>query len=295
MEIRQIRYALAVARERSVTRAAARLGVSQSSVSEQLQLLERQLRFPLFDRTARGVAPTERGAGFLRDAERVLADLLDLEQTAQRLAAGGPDGFALGLGTGVASVVLPRLLAMPGLDRDAARLEVVTGPMRTLVHELEAERLDAAIAFDVEPERLPATIRRADLGATALGLIARPDYAAALGPDPLPLARLHDVPLVASCWASGHGIAGLADAPDVRPRIVARADDLEVIKAIVLAGGAMALVPPAAVECEIAQGLLMVRRTDPAIRVPRVLLRRRHTLPPDKERVADRMMALLTD
>ena len=61
MELRQLRYALSVAKERSFTRAATRLNVSQSAVSEQVSLLESEIGFPLFRRTSRGIELTERG------------------------------------------------------------------------------------------------------------------------------------------------------------------------------------------------------------------------------------------
>src|SRR5690242_9716221 len=61
MEFRQIRYALAVAKERSFTKAATRMSISQSAVSEQVKLLEDRIGFSLFRRTGRGIEPTERG------------------------------------------------------------------------------------------------------------------------------------------------------------------------------------------------------------------------------------------
>ncbi len=71
MEFRQIRYAVAVAKERSFTKAAARLNISQSAVSEQVKLLEERIGFPLLTRTGSGVEVTERGRVFLHEAERV--------------------------------------------------------------------------------------------------------------------------------------------------------------------------------------------------------------------------------
>ena len=75
MEFREIRYALAVAKERSFTKAAARLNVSQSAVSEQVKLLEDEIGFPLFRRTSRGIELTERGRTFLYEAERVASEV----------------------------------------------------------------------------------------------------------------------------------------------------------------------------------------------------------------------------
>jgi len=60
MEFRQIRYALSVAKQRSFTKAASRLNISQSAVSEQVRLLEEEVGFPLFARTPRGIELTDR-------------------------------------------------------------------------------------------------------------------------------------------------------------------------------------------------------------------------------------------
>ena len=59
MELRQIRYVLAVAKEGSFTRASQRLNVSQSAISEQVKLLEGRLGFPLLVRTGRGAEMTD--------------------------------------------------------------------------------------------------------------------------------------------------------------------------------------------------------------------------------------------
>src|ERR1700682_1908897 len=85
LEFRQIRYALSVAKERSFTKAATRLNISQSAVSEQVKLLEDEVGFPLFRRTPRGVDVNDAGRTFLYEAERVVGDVLSLSDTARRL------------------------------------------------------------------------------------------------------------------------------------------------------------------------------------------------------------------
>lgn len=92
MEFRQIRYALAVARERSFTKAAGRVHISQSAVSEQVRLLELDIGFPLFARTPHGIDVTDRGRTFLYEAERVIGDLMSLADTSW------PRVLLLGLG-----------------------------------------------------------------------------------------------------------------------------------------------------------------------------------------------------
>ena len=78
MDFRQLRYALSVSKERSFTKAAKRLNISQSAVSEQVKLLEEEIGFELFRRTSGGIQSTDRGSTFLYESERVMGDLLSL-------------------------------------------------------------------------------------------------------------------------------------------------------------------------------------------------------------------------
>ncbi|MDG3004272.1 LysR substrate-binding domain-containing protein [Paludisphaera mucosa] len=74
MELRQIRYFLAVAEAKHFTKAAQALGISQSTLSAQVKELERDLGTPLFDRTGRAVRFSEAGKAFLEHAYRTLRD-----------------------------------------------------------------------------------------------------------------------------------------------------------------------------------------------------------------------------
>src|SRR6478736_2056413 len=94
MELRQLEYLMAVVEEGSFTRAAARVHISQSGVSAQIRLLERELGQTLLDRAARTVRPTAAGLAIMPSVREALAgvesDVVSDEQLVVAIPAGHP-------------------------------------------------------------------------------------------------------------------------------------------------------------------------------------------------------------
>jgi DNA-binding transcriptional LysR family regulator len=97
MELRHLRYFIAVAEEGNITRAAERLGMEQPPLSQQIKAIERQLDVQLFRRKARGVALTDAGRALLDDARAVLARLDLAMETTRRTARGEQGRICVGV------------------------------------------------------------------------------------------------------------------------------------------------------------------------------------------------------
>jgi DNA-binding transcriptional LysR family regulator len=145
MELRHLRYFVAVAEELHFRRAAERLHVAQPAVSEQVRKLEDELGVKLFDRTQRSVSLTVSGIALLDEARRVLRQA----EVAQFAARNARDEATMVLRIGYLSDSLPSAVARglqhlsADMPRVQARLE--TGTALRLVEEVREGRLDAAV------------------------------------------------------------------------------------------------------------------------------------------------------
>jgi DNA-binding transcriptional LysR family regulator len=294
VEFRQIRYALAVARARSFSRAAARLSISQSAVSEQVKLLEDEVGFALFARTARGVEVTDRGRTYLNQAERVVGDVMNLGDTARHLRGALADTLALGMGSGMAPILIPRLFKDPATLR-GVRLEIATAPTRDLFEDLHEERIDVGIAVESGPERVPAGLTSERLVEAPLALIVPPRHALAAAKRPVAVARLAGEPIIMSELSVGYGriVAALFADRGARPRISAVVDNVETMIAMVRAGAGLAVVPEAAVANDVALRRVKALRLAPPCIAPLALFRRRQPMSTRREEIVARVRAAI--
>lgn len=108
MELRHIRYALAVAEDRHFSQAALRLHVSQSALSTQIRDLERELGVELFQRNSRNVGLTEAGEVFVSRARDVLERCRDWSATFPERTASRFDSLSVSFPQRVASMSVRR-------------------------------------------------------------------------------------------------------------------------------------------------------------------------------------------
>lgn len=136
MELRHLRYFVAVAEEENVTRAAERLHVSQPPLSRQIRDLEEELGVELFERTARSVHLTSAGRIFLEEARAVLQRTEEAVAKA-RSAMASPSGvLAVGFAPSLTSDLLPPVLR---------RFQKSHPGIRVTLHDMSSEEMLRAL------------------------------------------------------------------------------------------------------------------------------------------------------
>jgi LysR family hydrogen peroxide-inducible transcriptional activator len=112
LSLRDLEYAVAVARERHFGRAAEYCGVSQPTLSEQVRKLESVLGFALFERTTRSIEPTVRGEAVLQQAEALLGDARRLLEDARRSSEPLTGELRLGVIATLGPYYMPSVIAL---------------------------------------------------------------------------------------------------------------------------------------------------------------------------------------
>lgn len=249
-----LRYFQAVAHEGNLTRAAARLNVSQSAVSTQIRRLEERLGQALFTRQGRALHLTEAGRIALDHADSIFATGRELLATLQD---GRGQRQALRVGS-LATLSRNFQLAFlrPLLGRTDVEVILRSGSAAELFNALAALHLDLVLTNQPPPADAltPFVVQRLD--EQKLSLIGVPE----LCPVGVTLAeRLEEAALVLPSAASGlrMGFDALLDRLGVTPNIAAEVDDMAMMRLLAREGIGLAVLPPIVVRDELASSALV--------------------------------------
>lgn len=154
LELRHLRYFVAVARDLHFGRAAAALGMAQPPLSQQIQRLERLLDTRLFERTSRRVALTDAGRAFLAEAERVLAGAATAVEAARRAGRGESGELRVAFAATVMFLALPQIIREFRDHYPRVHLDLREMPTGIQLAGLLAGEID--LGFVREPRHDPA-------------------------------------------------------------------------------------------------------------------------------------------
>lgn len=241
-DLRQLRYFVAVAREGSLTRAAATIPIAQQSLSAQIRSLERQVGAPLFARGPRGVQLTEVGSALLKEARPLLTQADRAFERVRRAAMGERQTLTVGFLPSVGNYVVPPLVRAFAATYPEIALVTEDLPIAALVQGLRDGRLDAGLTRPPLVDDIATEVVLSEPVAAVL-----PAEHALADADALDLADLSGEPWVLtprSSWEPWHrkydrdfAAAGFA------PRVVQRGSSVQSLLALVAAGVGVTRLP----------------------------------------------------
>ncbi|RJP64933.1 MAG: LysR family transcriptional regulator [Comamonadaceae bacterium] len=248
MEIRHLRYFLAVAEAGHMTRAAERLGIQQPPLSQQIKGLEKELGVALFHRHPKGVALSDAGRQFEMEARRLVDDMAAMEQRMARVARGELGVLNVGFTSSAAAhTFTPEALracrrAWPGIalsireDHAAGITEAVSaGPLHCGLIRVPVSQPEG-LTFEVLL-REPVLVALPGDHALATRKTARAVSLAELRDEGFILVRQPGAP---GLYAN---LLALCEAQGFRPRIAAEVERMVTSLNLVAAGAGIAVVP----------------------------------------------------
>jgi DNA-binding transcriptional LysR family regulator len=244
VEIRQLRYFIAVAEELHFRRAAARLHISQPPLSQQIRQLEDEMGCQLLARTRRRVELTPAGEAFLRDARALLHELDGAVATAQRIDAGQTGRLRVCfVGSALLSIV-PGVVQRFRAARPGIELELRE---RSTVEQLRAVAAGTVDVGLVRPPFEEDAALRSEIVMRERTLAALPVGHPLAALRRVPLRRLAAEPFVLFPRAQAPGfhdrLIGSIGAVGAPPQIVQYAPEMLTIIGLVAAGIGLSLVP----------------------------------------------------
>lgn len=249
MDLKQLRYFIAVAEEASFSNAAKRLHVTQPPLSTAIKNLEEEMQVQLFERSTRTVHLTDAGDAFFVEAQQLFIHLDQSVQKARRIGQGELGRLSLGFVPSAASGPLPPLLKSfrqryPGVTTSLHEMNPAE-----LVRGLGTGRIDAAFFYLPsgrlppfgEPELESRPISREPL------VVAMPEDHPAAARRRIELRSLAEQPFI---LVTGHRGSGLRDIilstcheAQFMPNVVQEATLIQTIGGLVASGVGVALVP----------------------------------------------------
>jgi DNA-binding transcriptional LysR family regulator len=169
MELRHLRYFVAIGEEENYRRAAQRLNVAQTALSTQIQDLEAELGFKLFNRLPRGVKLSAAGKLFLEDARRILQQVNEAAQRAARVARGQSGTLRIGFTENASwPGVVPDSFRRFRAGQPDAELQLTPATSLEQFEAIRSGRLDAGFVFnvtkgDAELDALPVAMQHVEL------------------------------------------------------------------------------------------------------------------------------------
>ncbi|MFI9722711.1 transcriptional regulator CynR [Streptomyces sp. NPDC052396] len=243
LELRHLRYLLAVAEHGNFTRAAEELHISQPTLSQQIKQLERTLGVQLLDRTGRMVRLTDAGAVYTDHARRALRDLAAAERAVHDVQDLSRGQLRLGVTPTFSAYLVGPLTAELHTRHPGLGLTLTETTQDHMEAALLADDLDLGIAF--AGSHLPG-IEATPLFTETLSLVTATHHTPPPA-DPLPVHTVkdHQLALLSGDFATRTHIDTYFTDHRIAPRITVEANSIQALTEIVRRTGLATVLPDA--------------------------------------------------
>src|SRR2546425_308390 len=245
MELRHLRYFVAVAEAENVSRAALKLHVSQPALSRQIRDLEDELGFLLLERSAKSVRLTEAGRAFLIEARAVLQRAEDAVKAARTIARGGAGELHVGYAPSLTARILPQTLRAFQAQLPNVRVRLHDLSTEEMLAGLREGKLQIAFVVRLTPAMLRG-LRFEELARDSMCLAVAPKHPLATRRT-VTLVEVAREPLITYSrkdYPDAHdNLAAMFAAIKSKPRIAEEHDSVSSLIAAVEAGNGVAIAP----------------------------------------------------
>ncbi|MGZ3185155.1 MAG: LysR substrate-binding domain-containing protein [Telluria sp.] len=258
MELRQLRYYVAIVDHGSLSKAAGGLHVAQPALTQQLRQLEDELGAQLLHRSAQGVLCTDAGKVFYEHAQAILKQVADARSAVVQSTTRPSGSVSLGLPHSISGA-----LALPLLTAARARYPEITLQLTeeisgNLTEQLKSGRLNLAVLFD---DGQLGQFDTVPLVEEDMAFICRADSGWLPPGEALTLARACAVPLILPAQQQGvrPRIESVARAAGIELRGITEINSLAILRSALLADLGATILPVAPLQADVEAGRLAVR------------------------------------
>lgn len=244
IDLRQLRYFIAVAEHRSFTRAARALHISQPPLTRHIQSLEARIGTRLLHRDRSGTALTRAGSHFLAEARRIVDGLEQAAVTTAAIGAGELGSVTVGFTSTALYGALPSIVRAVRSAHPPLHMELKEMTLREQLSALQSGHIDLGIALCVDRER---DLHQHTLSKERLVACLPADHRLAASRRPLVVAALADEDFISFPRALAprlfDNVASVLAASDVAFQVVQEAVQMQTIIGLVSTGIGVAIVP----------------------------------------------------
>lgn len=267
MDLRQLRYFVAIVQCGSISRAALQLSVAQPALSMHIRNMETGLGTPLLFRTPHGVQPTDAGTILFRNARVILDQFESARQEIKGNAAEPSGEVRVGLPSSISQILGVPLILAARERAPKVTLCVAEAMSGYVLDWLRQGRVDLGLLYRPVDDRGLRSVALLSETLVLFGPVEAPAGTALPPEGPVPFARCAGLPLILP--SSGHGLRDLVDEAAVA-RGVRVAPGIEIdayagIKALVEQRLGFSILPAHAAQAEVAEGRLRAWPIDPPL------------------------------